>query len=276
MGEIGICHTARIIDDALPKVFTGKRQERIIQSDGTDSIVTLNDRVMDDDSGQPVELNNLSKGLYHASCSAGVAFQNRQQETVNSFLEISQIDPSILQIGKDIFLKSLDAPGFDKIADRVRQQMLQQGIIPADQMTDEEKQQAAMQQQQQQGEQQQDPMMVAAQAELGKAQAAQTDADTKSRQVDINLIKANSENEDKIAKNELKMAELIQKNEQLTLERDTQMMDAMAAITQEIKTQAETLKILAEATGADAILTPALAQSIDNQAKIVVDSQRSQ
>lgn len=136
--EIAICHTARILISAIPKTYDTKRQIRILNEDGSFEMTTLNDNVLDEDTGQMVMLNDLSKGLYDVTCDVGPAFKNRQQETARALVELAEIVPGIAQMGADVLLGSINAPGVDIIQERVRAQMVQSGGIPADQLTDEE------------------------------------------------------------------------------------------------------------------------------------------
>ncbi|PHR99258.1 MAG: hypothetical protein COA78_25275 [Blastopirellula sp.] len=168
--EIAINHTCRILINSIPKVYPKDRQVRILAEDGTSEMVTLGEEVLDNETGQTVTLNDLSSGKYDSVCSAGASFQNKQQETVASMIEVAQVDPSIIQLGGDILLNNISAPGMSLMADRKRAQLFQQGLIPPDQWTEEEE--AQMQQQAQQP-QQPDAMMVAAQAEQAKADAEQ-------------------------------------------------------------------------------------------------------
>lgn len=176
--EIAICHTARILIDAIPSVYDSERTVRVLGEDGAISMSVMNESVMDGQTGEVVVLNDLSKGKYDVVCSAGASFQNRQQETVTAILEMAQADPSIIAENADILFNNITAPGMDLISERKRQQLFNAGLIPEAQMTDDELQEfqeaQAMQDQQ---EQQPDPMMLAAQAEMGKAQADQAKVD---------------------------------------------------------------------------------------------------
>jgi len=102
-------------------------------------MVIINQRVFDTESQQPVEVIDLSKGVYDVTCDVSKAFKNRQGETVNSMIEMAAIDPTVIQEGKDILYKSVNAPGFDILASRARQNMILSGQIPEDELTDEER-----------------------------------------------------------------------------------------------------------------------------------------
>lgn len=136
--EVAICQTARVLIGAIPDVYDSERQVRVLGEDGSDEMVSLNERVFDNESGEIVEINNLSKGQYDVTCDVGPAFQNRQQEAVKAFQELSQVIPGLADITADIQLKNIPSPGMDLAAERVRRQLLQSGAIPQSQMTQEE------------------------------------------------------------------------------------------------------------------------------------------
>jgi hypothetical protein len=151
-------------------------------------MVTLNDNVLDEQTQQNVELNNLAKGDYDVVCDFGPAFNSQQKETTQAFLDMAAIDPTFLQQGKDIMLKNLAVPGMDQMAERAREELLNAGLIPEAQYTDEERERIAQAQAEAQNQPpQEDPMMVAARAEEGKAQAAQMEAQNKQLQIQGDL-----------------------------------------------------------------------------------------
>jgi len=153
---------------AVKKVYDTPREQRIINPDGSTDRVKLQEVIVDQQTMKPVTLNDLTKGSYDFICSAGKGFQNRQQETIETMLSMGQYDPTILQVGKDIMLKSLNSPDMDILADRVRAQMVQQGQIPQSELTDQE---LAEQQQKAQQPPPPDPNMMAAQANMKLADA---------------------------------------------------------------------------------------------------------
>lgn len=205
--EVAICHTGRIIINAIPKVYDATRQVRILQEDGTSSMVILNQPVLDEQTGQNITLNDLSIGEYDVVCDVGPAFNSQQKETAQAFLDMAAIDPTTAQMNKDIWLKNLNIPGMDLAAERARAQLLQSGVIPESQWTDEEKQEAqAAAEAAANQPPQEDPMMVAARAEELKGQADMQEAANKQMQIQ--------------SENQVKMADLQLRNKQIDL--DTQ------------------------------------------------------
>lgn len=136
--QVAICHTGKILMRAIPKVYDTERQVKIINEDRSFEMITINQRIVDTESSEPVEIIDLSKGVYDVTCEVSKSFKNRQGETVNSMVEVASIDPSIIEEGRDVLYKNMNAPGFDVLAERVRQRMLLSGQIPQEQMTDEE------------------------------------------------------------------------------------------------------------------------------------------
>jgi hypothetical protein len=171
-----------VLIKAIPRVYDSTRQIRILEEDGSSSMVALNEKVFDPQSGRNIELNNLANGDYDVVCDYGPAFNSQQKETSKAFLDMAVIDPSFLQQGKDIMLKNLAIPGMDQMAERARVELLNAGMIPESQWTDEERAQIEQQQAEAANQPpQEDPMMVAARAEEGKAQAAMAEVEYKNQ-----------------------------------------------------------------------------------------------
>lgn len=167
--EVAQTRTAQVMIDAIPKLYDTPRMVKIMQEDGSYEMVTLHTPIYDDETGEVVELIDFSKGIYDVVCTAGPGFKSRQDETVNTLTAIGQVVPGAIEMNSDIVMNAVNAPGMKEAAARQRRALLMQGAIPEEQMTDEEK---AMLQERAQQQQEPDAMMVAAQAEMEKANAA--------------------------------------------------------------------------------------------------------
>ena len=181
--ETAIAATGDLLVKTIPKVYDTRRTVRLLYEDNTAEMITLNDTVIDNQTGEPVTLNDLTKGQYSIACRAGPSFRNKQQETIETIIEIAKVDPSIIAMSGDILLNAIPTSAAMQIGERKRLQMMSQGLIPQSQMTEEETQQ--MQQQQQNQGQQQDPNMVLAQAEMAKAQAEQLRAEVEMQKLQL-------------------------------------------------------------------------------------------
>jgi len=286
--ECAIRHTARILVDAIPKVYDAERQVRILNEDGSFDMVTLNQSVRDEQTGDVVVLNDLSVGTYDVTCSAGPAFQNRQQETVKALTEIAQVDPSVIQLGGDIMLNNITAPGMDKLAERKRMQLLSAGAIPQEQMTDEEMQ--AMQQAAANQQQQPDPAMVLAQAEQVRGQAELLNAQNKQQEMQVNAqLKAQQQQIEMAKLQQTGQKDSIsasQKQQEFQLSIEKMQQDLILAMQEQQrrndetaismqKTQAETLNLLREAMGVDKVIGPNNVQAYAGQAEQIVENQQT-
>lgn len=243
--ERAISRTARICINAMPRVYNAEREIRVLSEDGSADVKTVNQPVFDQQSGKMVIVNDLSKGKFNVSCSAGPSFQNRQQETVAAITEIAAVDPTVIQIGSDILFNNLSSPGMDLIAQRKRQQLFQAGVIPVEQMSDEEKQK--MQQMQSQP-QQPDAAILLAQAEINKAQAQAAKVN-----VDAQVAQRSEDRADALAQ-----AKMSNDQQQFALDKFLKLQDQhieqQKAIIDTQNTLANTLKTIKDAMGIDQIV----------------------
>lgn len=243
--ERGIARTTRIMVSTIPRVYNKERQMRILGEDGSVNVKTINQPVFDEQSQKMVIVNDLSKGKFSVSCSAGPSFKNRQQETVAAITEIAAVDPTVIQIGSDILFNNLSSPGMDLIAQRKRQQLFQAGLIPVDQMSDEEKQQ--MQQMQSQPKQP-DAATLLATAEINKAQAQADKVRVDAEIAQSSEARANALAQAKIESDQQKfMLEKFLKLEDQRIEQQKSIIEAQ-------NTMAKTLETIKNAIGAPQII----------------------
>ena len=247
--EIAIAYTGRLFVDAIPKVYDTERTIRILKEDGSFDMAEINQRAVDQQTGQIKTLNDLSIGKYDVICRAGASFKNRNQETMQFIIDLAKIDESIMPIAGDILLQAVSTPAAAMIGERKRMQMVAQGMIPMSQLTDEEK--AEMQAKQQGQGEQQDPNMILAQAELLKAQAMQITAQTDAARAQTELMKLQSTRET----DQGKLALASGSNQIKAFDSETKRMDT---------------EIKAQQAGANVNLNTSKAegQSIDNQIKM--------
>jgi len=242
--EIAQRQTGKILVNAIPRVYGPGRQVRLLKEDGGYDMATISQVVIDQQTGTPVVVNDLSVGTYDTICESGPSFKNRQNEAVTALRELGNVDPGIIEIAKDVLLTNIPAPGMDQVARRVRRQLFQAGVIPFEDMTDEEKQEAQAMAQQ---PPQESPEMVLARAEELKGQADLVDAQTKQAQV---------------------QGELQVKVEQIKLEQQKLQLQAYSAETDRIKVQIEAQQagadIKAKSASALKSLSEAEAQDIEN------------
>ena len=220
--------------------------------------------------------------------------------TAAAFLEMAAIDPSFIERGKDIWLRNQQSPGMDQMAERAREDLLNAGLIPESQLTDEERQRIAQAQAEAANQpQQEDPMMVAARAEEQKALAEQMNAQNKQAEIqgnfqikqqdqqlqlmDLQLQKQKFEREGQ-AKFNTDLINAQQNQQKIDLQADKQaseqqaqqfqtMLDTMKQQQDSFSQAVNDLKVLREAMGIDSIVGPTNTKAYVEQADIVLDKQ---
>jgi len=245
--EVAICHTARILIDAIPKVYDTQRQIRLVGEDGAVSTEIVNQVIMDEETKTPIMINDLSRARYSIACSAGKSFSSRQQESVAAITEMAQLDPSVVTEGGDVLLKNTNAPGLDIIAERKRIQLINAGVIPESQWTDEERQKIEQARAEAANQPQEpSPEMVLAMAEEKKAQADIMAQQIKQQELSLDAARVKIEGQ-KVEIEKLKLT-LDAQNSQLKAENDrlTTLVKAQETGANTEKIQADTAKTVQE------------------------------
>jgi hypothetical protein len=155
-----IRHAGRIIVDLIPKIYDTQRVVRILGEDGEPDHAKINPDqkvpVQEIRTGEGIKkIYNLGVGKYDVTVSVGPSYTTKRQEAAEAMVQILQGNPELMQTIGDLAFKSMDFPGADEIAERLKKL-----LPPQLQETDEEGQgglspeaQAMIQQLQQQLEQ---------------------------------------------------------------------------------------------------------------------------
>ncbi len=279
--EIIICQTGKVIVGAM-SIYDSKRIVRIIGEDGKQEMVTLNELKFDHDTGTMVEINDLSKGTYDVTCDVGPMFKSRQEQTVSLFNELGVVIPGFSEMTADITLANISAPGADLAKERVRAKLLQAGVIPESQMTDEEKEDIkAAQEAAAQNPPDPTPEDKIADAEIARVQAETADVavtaqlkqeDQRIREQDSLLKHQNAA--EKLGMEELTLA--LKQQSQAAQEQaqiNQALMDGQTSIIDNLNKQAQTLKTLREAAGVDTIVGPHTMEAFVQQAETITAQQ---
>ncbi len=278
--EVAIRWTGKVLLNAIPRVYDSTRQVMLTQEDGSDETIVLNQPIIDAQTGSVVELNDLSKGNYDVICEIGPAFKNKQEKAAETMIRAAQVDPAVMELGRDVLYRNINAEGMKDLSQRARSQMLNQGLIPFDQMTEEERQ--YIEQQQQSNEQQPDPNMLLAEAEMTKAQADMLGQQNKQQEIQLKAAdiqaKYQAQNDKLASETQLNIAKVEQgqqkliidqaQNEQATQMQMMQMMlDQQKAQADSINKLASALNNLKSSMGADAIMSAEAAQAYNGVAQ---------
>ena len=269
--EAFVCRIGQILVNAIPYTYDAERQIRIVGEDGTEDMETINTTVFDQQSQKMVELNNMGSGSYDVVCNAQKTFKNRQDTMNNTMLQLAAVKPDILDFAADVIIKNADGAGMDQVSARYRAQMMQQGLIPQDQWTDEELEQAqaaAEAAAQQPPEPTTEEQMVQSQLMLGQAELQKVQVQTANLQQDGQIAAVKLQQ----AQQTIDMKEDEQAfNQQLSVNKATS--DQLKAQQETINTMAETLETLKGVLGAEGVIGPHTTEAVVNQAVNVTEAQ---
>ncbi len=275
--EIAICQTAKVLIEAIPKVYDTRRQLRIIGEDGTQEIIQANTPVFDQQTGGVVVLNDLTKGKYDVTCQAGPSFKNKQQETVAALIEVSRFRPEVLDMATDILFNNLTSPGMSLVGERFRNQLFNAGSIPLSQQTQEEQQRTleALQAQAAQANRP-NPADLLAQAEVVKArnEQLQTQVNAQKDAAAFALKQRDADRKDAALQLQVDqaMTEARQKQEKMTFD---QLVKSQEVLMDFVKSQAETLSVITNALGVEGVISQDSVDIIRKQIQGVNNAQNS-
>src|SRR5262249_47482034 len=122
-------YTGEILVDLIPKIYDTRRTIRILGEDNAEFYVTLNDEVVDQQTGRTVRVNDVTRGRYDVTVDVGPSFETARMEMADTLSQISQGNPAVAPVLADLIVKSLDLPGSDEAVKRLRKMMIRQGVI---------------------------------------------------------------------------------------------------------------------------------------------------
>ena len=142
--SIGYC--AEILIDLIPRIIDTERQMRIMQQDGETELVTVNEEVIDEQTGKPVLVNDLAMGKYDYAIETGPAFATQRQESAAQILELITQSPRFEAVALDLVAKDLPILETKELTKRIRKVMISEGTVDP---TEEEKEELGLNQPQQ-------------------------------------------------------------------------------------------------------------------------------
>jgi len=113
-----IRHIGKIILDLVPKIYDTERVMRIIGDDGKPDLVTLNTPGTDEFGINKI-LNDVTVGEYDVVMDTGPGYNSKRQEAVQAMMPLFSADPQLMQVAGDLFIRNMDFPGAQVIADRL-------------------------------------------------------------------------------------------------------------------------------------------------------------
>jgi hypothetical protein len=122
-----IRHTTRQLVDMIPKIYDTERIARIVGIDGEVDMVKINPEqpepvkeIRDIESGILIEkIYNPGVGKYDVVVTTGPSYMTKRQESMDAMSQILQGNPQLWAVAGDLFVKNMDWPGAQELADRL-------------------------------------------------------------------------------------------------------------------------------------------------------------
>ena len=118
--ERSLHYAGRILIDLIPKIYDSQRIVRIMGEDDSEDFVPIN-HVMYGVDGLPQMVNDLSAARFDVRVSIGPSYSTKRMETAASLVEFLKSIPQAAPLISDLVAKSLDFPGAEEVAKRLKQ-----------------------------------------------------------------------------------------------------------------------------------------------------------
>ena len=137
-----IRHVGRQLVDLIPKIYDTQRIARVIGVDGESKMVRLDPnqpepvRKLVNEQGVVVaKIYNPGVGKYDVKVTTGPSYLTKRQESMDAMSQILQGNPNLWAAAGDLFVKNMDWPGAQELAQRLKKmidpKLLQEEDDPA-------------------------------------------------------------------------------------------------------------------------------------------------
>ena len=121
-----IRHITRQLVDLIPKIYDTERIARIVGLDGEVDMVKINPEqpepvkeIRDMETGIVIEkIYNPGVGKYDVVVTTGPSYMTKRQEAMDAMTQLLQANPNLWSVAGDLFIKNMDWPGAQEMAER--------------------------------------------------------------------------------------------------------------------------------------------------------------
>jgi len=120
-------YCTRQLVDLIPKIYDTRRIARIIGIDGETDMAKIDPnqqepvRKIEDENGIVIDkIYNPGVGRYDVIVTTGPSYMTKRQEAMDAMSQILQGNPNLWAVAGDLFVKNMDWPGADEMAERLR------------------------------------------------------------------------------------------------------------------------------------------------------------
>ena len=118
-------HVTRQLVGLIPKIYDTQRVARIIGLDGDTEMVKLDPtqqepvkKIVDENNIVIDKIYNPGVGKYDVVVTTGPSYMTKRQEALDAMGMILQSNPQLWQVAGDLFIKNMDWPGAQEMAER--------------------------------------------------------------------------------------------------------------------------------------------------------------
>lgn len=122
-------YCTRQLVDLIPKIYDAPRIARIIGIDGEVDNAQIDPdqqeavREIKDDQGAVKKIYNPGVGKYDVCTSTGPSYMTKRQEALDAMGQLLQGNPQLWAVAGDLFIKHMDWPGAEEMAERLQKTM---------------------------------------------------------------------------------------------------------------------------------------------------------
>lgn len=120
-----IRYVTRQIVDLIPKIYDTERVARIVGLDGEVDRVKINpnqpmpvNKIVDENGVVIEKIYNPSVGRYDVCVTTGPSYMTKRQEALDAMAQLLQANPNLWAVAGDLFVKNMDWPGAEEMAER--------------------------------------------------------------------------------------------------------------------------------------------------------------
>lgn len=114
-----LIYAGRILIDLIPKIYDTPRITRLLNEDGSDRFVNVNQPFLNPKTGK-IAIYDLTVGKYDVVVSIGPSYNTQREETADNMMKFVQAMPNVTPLIADLLVKSFDWPGAEDISKRLR------------------------------------------------------------------------------------------------------------------------------------------------------------
>lgn len=118
-------YVTRQLVGLIPKIYDMPRIARIVNTDGSIDMVKINPQQgaavhsVEDEQGIVLEkIYNPSVGKYDVCVTTGPGYMTKRQEALDAMQQLLQSNPKLWEVAGDLFVKNMDWPGAQEMAER--------------------------------------------------------------------------------------------------------------------------------------------------------------